>query len=87
MTLKPDDINGAAANTDEATSRHAAQQRAYLLDLAAADDSNRWDHTGADAGFPVRTEHAGISVGEEFRDGVDTTIRADWIPDTPWFIR
>jgi hypothetical protein len=73
-----DAIGAAAANVDEAGPRHAAQQRAHLLDLAAAGDSARWDHTGTDATFRVHTEHARIAVGDQLRDGVDATVRADW---------
>jgi hypothetical protein len=90
MSPEPDDVDdaigAAAANTDEAGPRHAAQQRAYLLDLAAGDDSDRWDHDATDAGFHIRTEHAGIAIGNELRDGVDATVGADWHRDAPQLI-
>jgi hypothetical protein len=91
MSPEPDDVDdaieAAAANTDEATSRHAAQQRAHLLDLAAAADSDRWEHDATDAGFLIRTERASISVGElRTQRGVDATVRADWTLDNPRLI-
>ena len=90
MSPEPDDVDdaigAAAANTDGAGPRHAAQQRAYLLDLAAGDGSDRWDHDATDAGFLVHTEHARIAVGNELRDGVDATLRADWHRSAPQLI-
>jgi hypothetical protein len=82
MSPEPDDVDdaigAAAANADGAGPRHAAQQRARLLDLAAGDDSDRWDHAATDAGFHIRTEHASIAIGNELLDGVDATVGADW---------
>lgn len=82
MTL-PDEIlddavDAAATNTDGATNRHAAQQRAYLFDLASGDGTDRWNHGATDAGFRIQTEYAVASVGDELGGGVDATLWTDW---------
>lgn len=73
-----DAIAAAARNTDEADARHAAQQRAHLLDLAAGDDADRWQHGATDAGVRIRSEYAVASVGDELGGGVDALLWTDW---------
>lgn len=73
-----DAIAAAARNTDEADARHAAQQRAHLLDLASGDDGDRWQHGATDAGVRIRTEYAVASIGDDLGAGDDATVWTDW---------
>jgi hypothetical protein len=60
-------------NTDEDNAHHAAQQRAYLLDLASGNDGDRWQHGATDAGV-LQTEYAVASIGDDLSGGVDVTV-------------